>query len=98
MSQLTQNFLIRITSRKFLLTVLGVVIVIFNKWFNWGLDIASLLMIIGIIGSFIGVEGMADIQRVDKIITDVNSDINGSMGMTLGSNDTNTNIVMKTTN
>lgn len=59
-----QNFLARLTSRKFLMTIFGVILILILK----NLDVPDnvIVWIIGLIGGWIGVEGLRDIVAVLK--------------------------------
>lgn len=67
------DFLERITSRKFLLTVFGALTVILNTVLELGLSENDLTLVSGILVSFIGAEGVADaIARGNRIGKEVN--------------------------
>lgn len=58
-----KDFLKRISSRKFLLALIGAFIPVLNRQLEIGLSENEILMILGIIASFIGVEGVLDLTK-----------------------------------
>ncbi len=58
-----KEFLGRVSSRKFLLSLGTAIVIICNKTYHWGLQDADIYTIAGIVALYIGVEGISDIKR-----------------------------------
>jgi hypothetical protein len=61
------DFLQRISSRKFLLTLAAVAITVINQRFNIGLQTEDLILVASVIISFITLEGIKDIRNQQEI-------------------------------
>jgi hypothetical protein len=58
------NFFARLTSRKFLLTVAGIILILVLK--SYGVPDNVIAYVVGLIGGYLGVEGFRDIVSVLK--------------------------------
>lgn len=59
------DFLRRISSRKFLVTILGVALILILK--SYGMPDNAIAWLVGLIGGYLGIEGLKDIVAVLKI-------------------------------
>lgn len=53
----------RLLSRKFWLAVISAIVSFGNVYFEWGLSVEEVLLIIGPLLAYVGVEGAIDIRR-----------------------------------
>lgn len=62
-SPFLRRFLQRLTSRKFLLALVGAIVVFGNGLWDWGLEAEQVWQILVPLLAFIGVEGARDIRK-----------------------------------
>jgi hypothetical protein len=73
---MNDDFAKRLTSRKFLFTLALFLVVISNGIFELGLEQADIYTLFGIVGSYVGVEGLNDIMsRVPEAVHDIESGV-----------------------
>lgn len=71
----------KFTSRKFLFAFAFFILVILNQVLKWGISIEELVILGGVIGSFIGVEGAVDYKRVANQALDITKVVESAVNL-----------------